>query len=97
MLAEAMAEYLGLVTYVRNGEQRIDMFAQSTLEATNLVYFFNDYPLQSYKNDQFIVWKKFVESLQEEREAHVQRKEPFSHKRFNYYSKLIDQLNATQR
>jgi len=96
-LAEAMAGYLGLITYVRNGELRIDMFAQSTLEATNLISFLDELPLQSYKNSQFLVWKKYVESLKKEQDANVQRLLPFSHKRFNYYSKLIDQLNATQR
>lgn len=57
----------------------------------------DEYPLQSYKNKHYLVWRKYVESITIDREVDIQRKQTLPEDRFDYYIKLIDKLDALRR
>lgn len=94
-LAELLASYLGLSHYIRTDEARVDVMAQSAEEAYGLVLFMDNYPLQSYKNDKYLVWRDFVKKLQQERDWDIQRKLPYNEARYNKYNNLVNKFNLT--
>lgn len=96
-LANAIGAYLSLSVYVRGSGERVDVMAQSTAEAESVIDFFDVYPLQSYKNDQYEVWRKFVMSISVDRDLDVQRKRSFTSDRFDFYNKLVTKFYTLTR
>jgi hypothetical protein len=97
-LAHLIADFIGIPYYVRSDGERVDVMAQSSQEVNNVVSFLDDYPLQSYKNAQYDIWRTYVQSITIDRESDIQRRlkhQPID--RFDYYSKLIDQFYAKRR
>lgn len=90
--------YLGLSVIVRT-DGRVDVESASLNEAQGLIAFFDKYPLQSYKQEQFDLWRVYVESLEDDRFNDRQRKRrPFqSEYRFSYYAALFDKFDKLRR
>lgn len=62
-LAQVISEYIGIQLYVRSDNLRVDVMSQSMEHAQNVIGFFDSYPLQSYKADQYAIWRKYVDTL----------------------------------
>jgi LAGLIDADG endonuclease len=60
LLMQVVAEYLGANLYLRADGERVDLNIANLESALSLVNFFNQYPLQSAKHAQFLVWGQFV-------------------------------------
>lgn len=70
LLATAISQYLGIPMYIR-GDGRIDIMAQSMEETFGIISFFEDYPLQSYKNSHFVIWRDCVVQLEGDRSKNL--------------------------
>ena len=89
--------YLGVSCYVRT-DGRVDVMAQSNDEGLCIVSFFDEYPLQSYKHDQYLIWRDYVQCLYDDIENQAQRQRNYKYlDRFNFYNKLIDEFYKKRR
>jgi hypothetical protein len=96
LICELVANYLGITFYIRENGQRVDMTAQSSNEVNSLIKFLDSYPLQSYKNDQYKIWREYVKTVTAQRELDFQRKSVHS-ARFDSLIKLVDKLLELQK
>jgi hypothetical protein len=55
-----IAEYLEAKTFVRANDSRVDVNIASLDACENLIHFFNRYPLQSSKHQEYLIWRDFV-------------------------------------
>lgn len=55
-----IAEYLEAKTFVRADDSRVDVNIASLDACENLIHFFNRYPLQSSKHQEYLIWRDFV-------------------------------------
>lgn len=66
LFASVIAQYLGLPYYIRM-DGRIDVVAQSESEAHDLILFLDNYPLQSYKDEHYNIWREAALQLASDR------------------------------
>ncbi len=64
-LVKLLAEIFGCSYYLHSEGDRVILMAQSTKECDEICNFFKTYPLQSYKQKQFLVWKSILNLLLE--------------------------------
>lgn len=57
-LIEIISYRLGISHYVRSNGERVDLIAKTATEAHFITAFLDQYPLQSYKHEQYLVWRK---------------------------------------
>ena len=97
-LAEVIGAYLGVGVILRS-DGRVDVESATLDHALSLIAFLDAYPLQSYKQGHFEVWRVYVESLEDDRFIGLQRKRlpNQSEDRFSYYASLSDELRKLQR
>lgn len=98
-LVELLAKVMNCTHYIRRSKDRVDLMGQTTRECEEICHFFDNFPLQSYKQSQFLVWKKYVESISEDRFFDIQRKsvKKSGIDRTQYYIKLIKELDSLGR
>lgn len=97
-LVKLLAEIFGCSYYLHSEGDRVILMAQSTKECDEICNFFKTYPLQSYKQKQFLVWRKYIESITRDRLRDVQRSRlNGSTDRTKYYSNLIKLLSSLSR
>lgn len=95
-----MAEYLSISHYIRTDGMRVDVMSQSLAEALSLVMFFDQYPLQSYKAEDYAIWRKYVKSLEDDTDSGKQRQTSGLadglRDRSDYYNMLALKLSKVQ-
>lgn len=85
-MAKVIAEFLELSCYIRtNG--RVDVQAQSKEQAINLMGYFDQYPLQSYKHAHYEVYREAILLL-----SNLTRNPYFE----DQYNALVDKLVSIQ-
>lgn len=95
-LAKILASFLGVSIITRKNLERVDIIAQSTEESQLIINFLNEFPLQSSKNEQYLVWRQYVIDISFDREINFQRGNnplKYSSNRSNHYEKLIKKID----
>jgi hypothetical protein len=59
-IIKLIAEYFGVNYYIRTNGDRVDVNLTNIKDCLNLIQFFNKYPLQSRKHQEFLIWRDFV-------------------------------------
>jgi hypothetical protein len=100
-LAELICATLGLSLIKRSNGLRVDAQSRSLDQALNLTDFFDAYPLQSYKQEHFEVWREYVDNLDYHRRflelQHRALTTPLTHNRFEQFAKLVTKLYKLRR
>jgi hypothetical protein len=59
-LINLIGEYLGAKVYIRTDNKRVDLDISSLPECQVLIKFLDTYPLQSRKQQEYLIWRKFI-------------------------------------
>lgn len=59
-ICRLLAEFLGGNLYIRRDKSRVDVDIVSLESCENLVKFFNDYPIQSIRLQEYLIWQEFI-------------------------------------
>jgi len=59
-LINLIGEYLGAKVYIRTKNKRVDLYIYSLQDCQVLINFLDSYPLQSSKQQEYLIWRKFI-------------------------------------
>lgn len=59
-LINLIGEYLGAKVYIRTENKRVDLNISSLPDCQVLIKFLDTYPLQSSKQQEYLIWRKFI-------------------------------------
>lgn len=59
-IMKVIADYFNTEIFVRSDDKRVDITINRLEIALKLIPFFDNYPLQSTKNEQYLIWKDFI-------------------------------------
>lgn len=59
-LINLIGEYLGVKIYIRTENKRVDLYISSLPDCQVLIKFLDLYPLQSSKQQEYLIWRKFI-------------------------------------
>lgn len=59
-LINLIGEYLGAKVYIRTENKRVDLYISSLPDCQVLINFLDTYPLQSSKQQEYLIWRKFI-------------------------------------
>jgi hypothetical protein len=60
-IIEKISEHFGANLFIRKNENRVDVNISNLDSCIYLIRFLEIYPLQSNKNEEFLIWREFVQ------------------------------------
>lgn len=61
-ILQLIAEHINANVYIRQNGKRVDVNAANRDSVLQVISLFEDFPLQSSKHKEFLIWKEFVQS-----------------------------------